>query len=268
MRTLHEKDFMEFLYLPYVLGLFAALCLLVAAVGKRLWLIILFGLYALFAVVAMMDFWHWEYNYGHNLSPEAPIKVPGMTYQPPLIGYKQLLNFGAYSIPDTGGWLMALAGLLLVVCTYFAFRKKKIKIVSTAVPLLALMALSSCASGPVPIKVGIDNCDFCKMSVADPRFGAEVLNTKGKAWKFDDVHCLVSFLKEGTLKAAVMKDVYFVRFDGVHELLPAGKALLLQSEALHSPMGSNVAAFGEKGTLDKTAAELGGKEVKWEELKP
>jgi hypothetical protein len=54
----------------------------------------------------MIDFWLWEYDYGHNLNPNAPIIVPGMSYQPPLLGFKQLLNFGAYSYPDVGGWIM------------------------------------------------------------------------------------------------------------------------------------------------------------------
>ena len=73
----------------------------------------------------MADFWKWEYNYGHNLSTDAPIQVPGMSYQPPLIGYKQLLNFGAYSIPDIGGWLMAVAGVIMVVCLFFLLPVKQ-----------------------------------------------------------------------------------------------------------------------------------------------
>ena len=61
----------------------------------------------------MYDFWRWEYNYGHNLNPDAAIIVPGMAYQPPLIGFKQLLNFGAYSMPDIGGWIFVSAGALV-----------------------------------------------------------------------------------------------------------------------------------------------------------
>ena len=67
------------------------------------------------AIISMVDFYRWEYDYGHKLDPEAPIQVPGMSYQPPLIGYKQLLKFGAYSIPDVGGWLFIGAGVLLFV---------------------------------------------------------------------------------------------------------------------------------------------------------
>ena len=43
--------------------------------------------FAVLGVVGLWDFYHWEYEYGHDLDFEhAIIKVPGMTYQPPLIG--------------------------------------------------------------------------------------------------------------------------------------------------------------------------------------
>jgi nitrous oxidase accessory protein len=76
------------------------------------------GLVAAGGTAAMVELWRWSYDYGHNLSPDAIIKVPGMTYQPPLIGTKQLLNFTAASWPDAGAiaagaaFLIALAALL------------------------------------------------------------------------------------------------------------------------------------------------------------
>jgi copper chaperone NosL len=50
-----------------------------------------------------------------------------MAYQPPLIGYKQLLNFGAYSIPDTGGWMLTAAGVLLFLVVLKEYKFNKIK---------------------------------------------------------------------------------------------------------------------------------------------
>ena len=73
----------------------------------------------------MVDFWRWEYNYGHNLDPSAAIIVPGMAYQPPLIGFKQLLNFGAYSIPDIGGWLFIVSGLMMATAVFLEYKKSK-----------------------------------------------------------------------------------------------------------------------------------------------
>jgi copper chaperone NosL len=268
MRTLHAEDFPEFTYLPYVLGFFALACIIVGIVGNFRVLRGLFIAYVLFAVLAMADFWKWEYDYGHHLDPTAPIHVPGMSYQPPLIGFKQLLNFGAYSIPDVGGWLMAGTGILLALCTVLTWTNRKPKAI-VAAPLFAMiLAISSCSSGPMPIQVGRDNCDFCKMGIADARFGAEVVSKKGKVWKFDDEHCLISFLKEGSLKKEDINDVYFVRFDGGHELLPSGKAVLLQSEALHSPMGGNIAAFGDKADFEHAKQQMSGNEIRWEDIKP
>jgi len=124
MKTLHTKDFIEFTVLPYIVGFFALLCFIVALLKKKKWLTGLFTLFVIFGIVAMVDFWRWEYAYGHDLNPEAPIQVPGMAYQPPLIGYKQLLNFGAYSVPDIGGWLFILVGLLLLVALFIPWFKK------------------------------------------------------------------------------------------------------------------------------------------------
>lgn len=114
MKTLHTDDFFEFKVLPYIIGGFSALFLLGVFINKKKFLYFLLGLFILFGILAMYDFWKWEYDYGHNLNPAAAIKVPGMAYQPPLIGFKQLLNFGAYSYPELGGWLFITTGILLL----------------------------------------------------------------------------------------------------------------------------------------------------------
>jgi len=115
MATLHTENFFEFRILPYIFGAFALISVLLLFIAKRKLVLWFLFSYVLFIVLAAIDFYRWNYDYGHNLSPDAAIKVPGMAYQPPLIGYKQLLNFGAYSIPDTGGWMLTAAGVLLFV---------------------------------------------------------------------------------------------------------------------------------------------------------
>lgn len=97
---------------PGILAM-AALGLLVAAIGQLRWMRWWTGVLVLSAIVGLVDFWRWEYDYGHDLDLEnAPIKVPGMTYQPPLIGSKNLLNFTATSLPATGG-VLAIGAVLL-----------------------------------------------------------------------------------------------------------------------------------------------------------
>lgn len=125
MKTMHTKDFFEFAILPYLIIGFSLLGLLCFAFNKRKLLFAFFILFLTFGIVALIDFYRWEYNYGHNLDPTAPIQVPGMAYQPPLLGFKQLLNFGAYSIPDIGGFLFMGAGFLLLCAVFLQFKKKK-----------------------------------------------------------------------------------------------------------------------------------------------
>ncbi len=80
--------------------------LALAAAGRRRLMMVWSGVLIAAAIAGMADFYKWEYDYGHNLDYEhAPIKIPGMAYQPPLIGSKKLLNFTATSLPATGGVL-------------------------------------------------------------------------------------------------------------------------------------------------------------------
>jgi copper chaperone NosL len=74
-------------------------------------------------MLGIYDFYLWLYDYGHNLSDTAPIKVPGQAYQPPLIGSKMLLNFNAISWPHWGGIAMGF-GIVCGFAAYF-FDKKK-----------------------------------------------------------------------------------------------------------------------------------------------
>ena len=59
----------------------------------------------------------------HHLDFEhAIIKIPGMNYQPPLIGVKQLLNFTAVSWPDIGGWIAFVALALAMAAVVIVMR--------------------------------------------------------------------------------------------------------------------------------------------------
>ena len=271
MKSLHADDFIEFKILPAIIGFFAAAFIAVAIFAKRKWLNILCALFVSFGIVAMVDFWRWEYNYGHNLNPDAAIIVPGMAYQPPLIGFKQLLNFGAYSIPDIGGWIFIAVGIILLSLVILEWRrKKKLVIPTNTIPLVlaALMALllGSCSTQPQPIRIGHDNCDFCKMTISDQRFGAEIVTKKTKLYKFDDEHCIIGFLNSKKLAPADIAGIYFTNFSSPHNLLKAEQALFLQSPALKSPMNGNIAAFSNEDSLAKVFSQFNGNKITWEEM--
>ena len=82
-------------------------------------------LFIIFGVAFITDFYIWEYKYGHNLDPKAAIKIPGESYQPPLIGPKQVLNFFAQSYPYYGASIMFLIGLVGMWLSIKEFKASK-----------------------------------------------------------------------------------------------------------------------------------------------
>jgi copper chaperone NosL len=269
MKTLHADEFIEFTVLPYIISGYALACLLVVFIKKRKALYILFGAFVLFGIIAMIDFWRWEYNYGHNLDPSAAIIVPGMAYQPPLIGFKQLLNFGAYSIPDIGGWLFIVSGLLMAAAVFLEFRKnKKSKnqyITIMTLPII-LFSLFSCEpTKPDAIKLNSDNCDNCGMTISNPKFAAVLFTTKGRTYKFDDISCLLDY-KNDNKEKAIGAGLYVSNFLNDNNLMPAEIAVYIKGDNVKSPMGGNIAAFENKESANTYAVDLLAEFTDWDTI--
>ncbi len=125
MKRIEPDAITELKVMPWLIGFLMAFGLLTAITGKRWMLYTWTAAFVIIAVVGLVDFYMWEYDYGHNLNPHAAIKVPGMSYQPPLIGSKQLLNFVAHSWPAFGGWMAFLAMALGLWATYIERKRPK-----------------------------------------------------------------------------------------------------------------------------------------------
>jgi copper chaperone NosL len=241
---------------------------------------------SLAGAAGMADFWKWEYDYGHVLDPTAAIKVPGMTYQPPLIGEAKLLNFTSTSWPAAGGQLLFAAGGLIAIAlaVLIAERSGWIRYAShagagrsrrkggfagRAMTLLAFLAfgLADCGQGgPAPIAWGEDACHFCKMTLVQKGFAAERVNGKGKVYKFDSIACLLDDLEANPPRS---EERIFVsdwsRPDA--DLIPAASAVFLKGGAIPSPMGSPMAGFASKDSASAFHARTGGELVEWARLK-
>lgn len=127
MKPINPDDIPELKIMPYLIGFMILFGLFNAWKGTKKTVLVWIILFIILGVVGLYDFYIWEYNYGHDLNPDAPIKVPGMVYQPPLIGSKQLLNINAISLPSISFYIVLLSIILSSLAIYFNSKQEKQK---------------------------------------------------------------------------------------------------------------------------------------------
>ncbi|NOT50191.1 MAG: hypothetical protein HOP10_02830 [Chitinophagaceae bacterium] len=273
MKHITVGMFPEFKFLPFVVGFFMLLGMIVAVTGKRRFLFIYLVLTVIGGALALYDFYRWGYDYGHNLDPTAPIQVEGLSYQPPLIGHKRLLNFDAYSFPDVGGWIVIAAAALAFSVWFVEWwhqrkaTKRNAKLSSLAVPGLMLFFLfASCSPKTEKFNYGNDNCYFCKMGIVDVKYGGEVVTKKSKVYKFDDLVCMINFLRSGTVQEKEIAHKVVVNFEKENEFINVMKVVFWSGAELRSPMGSNTAAFSSVEAAQKIKGNKSGPLLSWDEI--
>lgn len=116
MRDVDPDAVPELDVIPWVVGVLSLLGLVTAALGRRDLLYVWAAAFLAAGLIGLADFWWWEHRYGHDLDMEQAIfRVPGQSFQPPLIGKKEIINFTVWAWPGVGGGAAILAGLLAVV---------------------------------------------------------------------------------------------------------------------------------------------------------
>ncbi len=274
MALIKEEMFPEFNYMGYVLGFLIFMGLLPVIIGRRVFLLIFVALLFTAGGLGLWDFYRWGHDYGHNLDPKAAISVPGMTYDPPIIGYKNLLNFTAYSGPDKGGWILIIAGGITVALFAWELWRSRKKgsgnkgLAACCTLLGAVLLLPGCENGPQPIAYGKDSCADCNMTIVDKRFGAEFVTGKGKVFKFDDVNCMVEFIKREPHAGDSSAKRFIVAFNEGGALTRSDKLVFIKHKGLRTPMRSHVAAFRDKASAQATLDDLGegGGFLTWEDV--
>lgn len=132
--------------------------------------------------------------------------------------------------------------------------------------ILCILIFISCSTEPQPLVSGKDECNFCKMPVADIRYGAEIITVKGKLYKFDDIGCLNNFLKNGLSADEKVKNILVVNYTNNQNFLDVHKAQFLISSNLHSPMNSGVAAFESQKQTEYFLKDFPGEILTWHQL--
>ena len=122
MKDLAEEDFTQFRWLPFALGVLALLFLRAAVHGRVSQLLDVSVLFTYFGLFSLWSFGYTLYRYGHDLSPQAAVKVP--PFMPPIFGHAKLANFDVYSFPKLGTYAMMLVVVLLTAAMVLAVRRR------------------------------------------------------------------------------------------------------------------------------------------------
>lgn len=123
-----------------------------------------------------------------------------------------------------------------------------------------------CSTKPEPLNFGADACYSCKMTLADNRFGAELVTKKGKVYKFDDLNCMLQFYHSSDIDPNDFAHKLIINYEAPGIFLNADEAFYVKSSEIRSPMASEVAAFE---TYDKAIAfkkKYGGIFLAWGEV--
>jgi copper chaperone NosL len=278
--------------MPWVVGFLIVSALVVAAFGKR-WL--LMGWLVAFAVLGtagLYEFYSWNYDYGNNLDPRAPIKIPGMSYQPPIFGTKQLLNMTTTSFPSWGTLFIALGfgmGVLALINEYFPLFGKRAPDagprqsdgrsrtagaarLSAATGMIALLVL---VAGCSPDQAGAEMretaaafpagapCAYCEGTIPEARFGGEVVTTDGEVYHFMSVECLAGFLLAARVVPERIASVKVVDYSNGERLIDAASAKYVRMQFEKSPNGLNLAAVETERVAGTLHYFHGGEQMDW-----
>lgn len=250
MQYIVPDEVPELKVMPYALSLVVILGIVVLFFKTKFIPRIWFFLSTLLCTYGLYDFYMWGYRYGHELSPDAPIKVPGLSYQPPFIGYQKILNIEAYSIPITGAIGIGL-GLLLAFIVLF--RKKK------WLTFLSMFLFVACTNTVDPIAENVDSCDHCHMKIMDNRFSSALLTKKGRTYKFDAITCLKKYMNKSE---DGFEEIYVSDFFNKNKLLKSSEAKFVTDSTIMGPMGKTPIASQDEMKLK----EIGSQIVKWQDL--
>lgn len=145
-----------------------------------------------------------------------------------------------------------------------AAQRGKGRTARAAAAVAGLAALAACQPGPRPIAYGQDTGAYCRMTIMDERWGAELVTRTGKTYVFDSIECMASFYLEAQVAHEDVHSMWVTDFYDPPTMLPVEEAFFLHSRDLPSPMGMNLTAFSDAIRRDAVTNSFYGELLDWD----
>lgn len=143
----------------------------------------------------------------------------------------------------------------------------KLRLIAYVCWAISTIGLGSCSPESEPINYGKDACEYCRMSIVDQKFGCELVTTKGKAFKFDAVECMVNYIDNRIEDEAKLKLILTNTLDKPAKLSDATKCTYLISKNMPSPMGMFLNPVFHASEAQKFQKEHSGDLFNWKGLR-
>lgn len=128
---------------------------------------------------------------------------------------------------------------------------------------ISVLILTSCKVEPKEINFGFDTCHFCRMTIVDKPFAAEIVNSKGKLYVYDAIECMIKNDFTENLDASL----YLVfDYQNTDQFINASTSYYVISKKIKSPMGENLAAFENYNKAEEFVKLNEGMLFNWEEI--
>ncbi|HRY44196.1 MAG TPA: nitrous oxide reductase accessory protein NosL [Thermoanaerobaculia bacterium] len=129
------------------------------------------------------------------------------------------------------------------------------------VAVLSVAVLAACgggADGPVPVDTKNDACAWCRMSVSDLRFAAQLTAPGHEPKLFDDAGCLRDWLKEPREAA---EWTAWLSDHRTREWVKATDAVVVREPAIQTPMDSGLVAWANAASREQDPTGKSGSPV-------
>lgn len=111
---------------------------------------------------------------------------------------------------------------------------------------------------PAIVKYGQDTCTGCSMIISEVPYSAQYILTDGSVKKFDDIGCMIDYIKHTDNELDMIAAVYVHDYNS-NKWIDAKRALFLHSRLIITPMGHGIIAFSNDEDLKKEQTKSGGK---------
>jgi len=109
-----------------------------------------------------------------------------------------------------------------------------------------------------------DMCSFCKMALSEKQYAAELIDSDGQVFKFDDIGCLLNFINKRSINVSGAS--LFVMDFNQRQWIKADNAYYVRSPDVTTPMNGGIIAFKDQANAQEAVGKYHGKLLRFEDL--